>query len=305
MATTRSGEEHDDYWKLTVLPQSAKGMRLWLEERKYHVGSIKSTARLQECVRRAQLGLMSYHKLTNDELRGLITARRIDASGYMTRHNRGTREELLRSLDYEDMHPLFLRFLNLPPELRNRVYGYYYAEFRQPIYAPSQPPLSRVCRQLREESLPMFYSTCEFDFRLQRFQRGYDGRTPPTGPCRVTICDRMLLFLHSTLARYLACIRTIWIGLDDVQIRSDSRGNGWRLYRIQIRNNGECVVRAGAKVNAVVLTSSTHRPWNITRLLILAALLKVSNTITARSGMDKLRKEDFFEIRRVVEYAKV
>ncbi|KAI5359876.1 hypothetical protein Slin15195_G117360 [Septoria linicola] len=56
----------------------------------------------------------------------------------------------------------FHRFLDLPPELRNRIYETYFAEFKTPLYAPSQPPITKVSRQLRAETLAMFYGSSTF-----------------------------------------------------------------------------------------------------------------------------------------------
>lgn len=57
-------------------------------------------------------------------------------------------------------------FLQLAGELRNRIYEFTvtangFVEFRRNKWAP-QPGITRVCRQLRKESLPIYYSTKSF-----------------------------------------------------------------------------------------------------------------------------------------------
>ncbi|KAK5117196.1 hypothetical protein LTR85_008964 [Meristemomyces frigidus] len=63
-----------------------------------------------------------------------------------------------------------LDLLDLPPEIRNCIYEYAVVmpegeaiEIRTQYYAPhhgqgQQPVITRVCRQLRRETLPMYYS---------------------------------------------------------------------------------------------------------------------------------------------------
>ncbi|KAK5127361.1 hypothetical protein LTR85_006700 [Meristemomyces frigidus] len=156
MATTTTTDSHDDYWKLDHHEElTAKQMRALLEEGRYDVGSLWEKDRLRH----------------NEELRHLIKARKIDISNYTEGHRIGQRQDLMDSLDRDDMHPNFHRFMKLPAELRNQIYGYHLADFRKPIYAPSQPPLSTTCRLIRQEFLPLFYSTCIFEVRLNADKR--------------------------------------------------------------------------------------------------------------------------------------
>lgn len=58
------------------------------------------------------------------------------------------------------------RFLDLPAEIRNRVYSYYFATSdTKPQYNLvnyRDPPITLACKQLRRESLPIFFSECTF-----------------------------------------------------------------------------------------------------------------------------------------------
>lgn len=84
----------------------------------------------------------------------------------------------------EQPHAAFRRILDLPPELRERIYICYIEAYNEqrltPFRLPSpdgkplpeqfyykpipphEPPLTQVCRLLRKESLPLFYSTFRF-----------------------------------------------------------------------------------------------------------------------------------------------
>lgn len=86
----------------------------------------------------------------------------------MERGKKGTREQLVVLLDRADQAPVFAGFVRLPPEIRNRVYGMYFADLQQPLVAPVQPPLTLTSSQVRSESLQMFYDACTFEIRLEQ-----------------------------------------------------------------------------------------------------------------------------------------
>ncbi|PIB02976.1 hypothetical protein CB0940_11667 [Cercospora beticola] len=63
-------------------------------------------------------------------------------------------------------HRCSFRFLDLPAEIRNRIYSYYFAASdTKPQYNLvnyRDPPITLACKQLRRESLPIFFSECTF-----------------------------------------------------------------------------------------------------------------------------------------------
>ncbi|EME82788.1 uncharacterized protein MYCFIDRAFT_80393, partial [Pseudocercospora fijiensis CIRAD86] len=57
------------------------------------------------------------------------------------------------------------RFLDLPAELRNRIYSYAFSGDPTPKYSLAKfqyPPIALVCKQMRSESLPILFSECHF-----------------------------------------------------------------------------------------------------------------------------------------------
>ncbi|EME82665.1 uncharacterized protein MYCFIDRAFT_196169 [Pseudocercospora fijiensis CIRAD86] len=59
------------------------------------------------------------------------------------------------------------RFLDLPPELRNRVYAFAFQNMknfgkRQNLALVALPTITRVSRQIRQETLPLFFATTHF-----------------------------------------------------------------------------------------------------------------------------------------------
>ncbi|KAK6428224.1 hypothetical protein LTR95_015631, partial [Oleoguttula sp. CCFEE 5521] len=56
-------------------------------------------------------------------------------------------------------------FLQLPAELRNRIYGFFILRLDHPVKTRvrHQPALSLINRQIRQETLSMFYSINTID----------------------------------------------------------------------------------------------------------------------------------------------
>lgn len=70
-----------------------------------------------------------------------------------------------------------LPLLRLPGELRNRIYGFVFISPSPiPLYKVARSPtVTRVCRQLRIECIPMFYGDHVFDshFDSSQYPRGF------------------------------------------------------------------------------------------------------------------------------------
>ncbi|KAK3642431.1 hypothetical protein LTR56_010784 [Elasticomyces elasticus] len=102
-------------------------------------------------VDRIHRGLLCYHICTNAELEKFAEDRNLDVALEPFR-----RSSYISALDEADREPFFGLLFDLPPELRKMVYKLYMADFPEKLYCPTQPPLSRVNRQLRREVLPDF-----------------------------------------------------------------------------------------------------------------------------------------------------
>ena len=111
--------------------------------------------RLEELYNRRLRGLLHYEPLP------VITLRRYCAQRSLPSGIDLTKIELITELEAEDDEGVFDRFTALPPELRVRIYRLYFKSFNA-LHAPEQPPITRVSRLLRGESLPIFYQSCHF-----------------------------------------------------------------------------------------------------------------------------------------------
>lgn len=74
---------------------------------------------------------------------------------------------MVATLEKSDKNPKFHRFLGLSPELRNNIYEFAIADLnsdknKKGRVRPETPAISRTNRQLRMESMPLFFhNTCQ------------------------------------------------------------------------------------------------------------------------------------------------
>lgn len=124
--------------------------------------------RLAYLFTRAQRGMISYYRRPVADLRKFCTAR-----GYS--FGKGLKKEkFVLMLERADEDAKFPRFLELPPELREMVYGYSFEvslrsdgkEWRESPYHLAAPPVASVSRLVRKESLPLFYAGGTLDIDM-------------------------------------------------------------------------------------------------------------------------------------------
>ncbi|CAK4010453.1 Hypothetical predicted protein [Lecanosticta acicola] len=165
MVQYQTGHSHhpQHYWKLQNW--SAEPRLLRAQHRKgtlpFPAPAAKTTpARLAQIASRFERNLINYEACDIRELRRFVTDRRLKPQrGDATDSARVTREELIKRLERADETAKFEQFLDLPAELRVKVYecaGELYSE-KEIVAALPPPPIAGVCRQLRKESLPVFY----------------------------------------------------------------------------------------------------------------------------------------------------
>ena len=126
-----------------------------LDERGFFYKRGVSRERLVALLNRSDRGLLSYERCPVSELRQFCVDRKL------VKKQRAGKAELAAALEQADDDPEFHCFSDLAPELRLIVYGHYLESIEQGT-APTQPPLARVSRMLREEALPVFYGEHRF-----------------------------------------------------------------------------------------------------------------------------------------------
>ena len=146
---------------------------------------------------------------------------------------------LLPKLEKMDDVRDFPRFMELPAELRTRVYELYVAAFPNTLRLPTKPPLSRTSRFVRQEVLPVLYENAEFQIDIKQHSHA---------PRQFLESNETQLFLLHLAAADAACIRRLRLvvnrcvssnvsrTMDDVQmvfcVDLDSRDESTRVRQI-------------------------------------------------------------------------
>ena len=119
--------------------------------------------------------LPDYNRCKEDELykfafdRSLITREQQSAKDLSV-------QALRQMLRAADDNATFDNFLNLPAAVRLVVYGHYMAEFPLVLEHPTQPPLTRTNKFIRNEALPSFHKASKFKLTFATRPQSYSGR---------------------------------------------------------------------------------------------------------------------------------
>ncbi|KAK4496621.1 hypothetical protein PRZ48_012601 [Zasmidium cellare] len=286
----------DDYYRATV-----KGL-----QESFRLGGIKvrrnaTKAELLHEARRLALGRLNYKACTTKELTQFIKERGIQGP-----EGARKKKELVAVLEAADEEATFDRYLDLPTELREHVASYYMAELVSPVYGsdlngtgvcmpnadefelkekrlstPTQPPLTRTCRLLRKETLPLFYQTGTFDLGFN-----YSYRHPLLGPGgSAKLCDVFGAWLTAVGAEDVKSLRSLRV---------------W-ISSYQPSHNFEYLLRTGEGVESC-LEQWTQWDSSVDDHLV-KELNQVLTGIKSREGARKFRIEDVDTIRKGIEAA--
>jgi hypothetical protein len=157
----RLGLPTDIYWRFdsVLVHLMMEDSRKLLEPHKYPCKG--STEGLKYFALRALRCLPSYERHKVSELRLLAHQRGIDVA------TKAIRKQMIEALCLADENSHFERFLDLPAELRERIYELHCADFADEVLTNSTyPPLARLDKQFRDKLLPIFYKDCTFGMVL-------------------------------------------------------------------------------------------------------------------------------------------
>jgi hypothetical protein len=156
----KHGYRKGKYWKLgDYTDQTLRELKEHLAAHGSQCPKNANKDKLMKAVGRCQRGLLSYEKYSADELRGFCLARKISLSS-----KRMTVPRLALMLEDadDDIEGAFPRFMELPAELRNRVYELHFSDYDEISTEHHRPPITEVCA----ESLPVFYNCVTFTWDL-------------------------------------------------------------------------------------------------------------------------------------------
>lgn len=169
------GARATTYWHLTD-PESSAECKRYLDSKGIRYTKTSTNEHLFHVRKRAERGLAVYDKYTLRELRSMCVEKYHKLPSGLRKARSAERATLVCYLNEEDEKDdvKFSRFTELPKELRLMVYEQHLWEVEKSSYcrhgAWSQPPITRVSRTLREESLPLFYESCIFTVCIREAQ---------------------------------------------------------------------------------------------------------------------------------------
>lgn len=211
--------QYDSYWRLPKY-ESARNpaLRVKLPYGRSRQMSDEEYQALMKRNMSTDRGLIIYEDCTDAELKKFVEGRLLKpmespfGASDLPRDDikdlrQWWRDGLIRRLTASDDSPKFSKFVNLSPELRRRVYKFYIDSFPLVLYYPSQPPLTRASRLLRNEALSMFYSHQTFALQYARTPRRGSSRFRPT----VATCT----FLHSLPTAQISNLRRLQLDISE------------------------------------------------------------------------------------------
>lgn len=159
----------NDYWKLDSGKQHSTNTLVHLLDASNFTckSKHKGSARLCTLYQSSQRGLLSYDGVSFRELK-LFAKQRALPLAVSSISSTLTPTILKAQLEKADEDATFDRFSELPPELREMIFVHFFGSLdsldsSSAWTSPkSQPPITRVSREIRKESLLLFYEHCKF-----------------------------------------------------------------------------------------------------------------------------------------------
>lgn len=249
----------------------------YFAEHQFHVKSTGNPEQLEARAERCSRGLPSYSGHSIKRLRVLARDRGLTTQLEYRVH----KEKLIDLLEVADDERYaseasreFPKFLEIPPELKNRVYAIYFKSLGRVPPRFVLPPLCRASRQLRLESTGLFFEHSTFilwlrpEFVLSR------GR------------QQARLEYHTEIAKInvptasIARIKHLY-----VELRAPAHQFLLRTWTVNL-TNGQCVATYKKK-DSVVTQERQH-------------VQKLVDSIMAREGCAKLNKSDLSALEMAV-----
>ncbi|GIZ37464.1 hypothetical protein CKM354_000090900 [Cercospora kikuchii] len=174
VVSTRSavfGETAENYWKL-VAPKSGAEARRNLDSKGISYKKTSSIGRLYELSYRVQRGLLVFDKYSFTELERICVRKHYKLPDNLAKGKIAARKELAQYLEAHDTYNTFDKFLDLPAELRVMIYKFHLQDLEataeNPEHLWAQPPITKVNKLIRAESLNLFHNTCNFTLKFQQ-----------------------------------------------------------------------------------------------------------------------------------------
>ena len=213
---------------------------------------------------------------------------------------RATRKTMAKVLMAGDDKLSFNKFDVLPPELRERIYGFYISEFPPTLHCPSQPPLAQARRLLRQEFLPVFYAKVTFEIKLASSHHVAPGTSLVLSPC---VQDKAWLMGIPTV--YENCLRKISLVIGTLRTcRGCPNGTQNKHHNFDQVGRANLTLRKGGssfEVNEVEFGRPGSRRIQWAEERIRASLIAALEKICNDSGSPKLGISEISMLRKHME----
>lgn len=220
----------DKYWRFDHESLSCNQLVVELHKQGRKVAKSSHRSELIREANRTDRGELVYEKQNLVDLKRYILQRRLQLP-----QSRNSRNQLVAVLKADDDSKVFSKFLDLPPELRERIYEFYIAGFPRMLEFPSQPTLARTSKLMRKEVLPVFYKQATFRliFNKPGNRKALNLSLPTFAwlraqPTEFDECMRKLAFCISEPG-------DIIIGLSEPLIELDSSGTRFTITQAEDR----------------------------------------------------------------------
>ncbi|SMR64016.1 unnamed protein product [Zymoseptoria tritici ST99CH_3D1] len=139
-----------DYWKLRKYGfASVVHMKRFLQSVGYHCNTSHTKSKMTALLARYEQDFLSYSKCTIRELKSFVVQRDLAIESHR-------KSSMIQSLEEADDNITFDKFLDLPPEVRERIYGNHLDSLNlKGLVNALPPPITRTCKVVRHESLSM------------------------------------------------------------------------------------------------------------------------------------------------------
>ena len=246
----------DAYWRLDSYQRVTNHILISeLRRAGYAVRSAQmNKATLSLLLQQTDKRLLCYDACSSQELEGFVKARGLQVKpSKRIEHTR-----LIETLEQGDAELSFDKLMDLPAELRVRIYEFYVCEFPESLFKPTQPPLARVSKQIRQELLPIFYNN--HIFILEMHMRGVFWHT------RMRWSADTEDFISRIRPIHLAMMRKIDIRIakDPEQFAATLRHRDLYYFSIQLgdsRHSCSVVLSQWARIPVIHQRSRRYVRW--------------------------------------------
>ena len=271
------------YWKLACpVHTSSTSARAMMEAMNFYCPESASNARIMQLLRRAERGLTSFDRYQLAELKKFIEARGL--SDGKEKYKTVKKATLIALLERVDEESVFSRFMDLPPELRLRVYEHHFASFDTVDAEP--PPILGVSREIRKEARPLFYESARLFIRSRdqpRSHGAYSEYSSIPTLSRCGLCQKLFDELDIgclSSIRHLT-LQYMWSGTNYFDIDLAAL-NDKDMVKMADFEHGRHVHLADTEMQCFARLDAAA----------LRELLKITKGIAARPGKGKMRRED-------------